>query len=750
MPFLTAFFFIGILLVQLLTKLPTVVPLMVIFALFFIALYQKTRWLISCLSGFLWAILYGYQSLSSPLPLAKESVELQISGYVDSLPQYSDRRVRFDFILDPLLENLPKKIRLNWYSKTQRLEAGQYWNFTVKLKRPSGVLNPYGFDYERYLFTQGIGATGYVRLTSPPVRLKKKAEWHIISLRQQISQQLERIAASNNQLPLIKALSIGDHHQITNQQWTLLRHTGTTHLLAISGLHIGLVAGLVFFLSQKLWAYTGILRLSPQKFAAINGLCAAGFYAALAGFSISTQRALLMVIMALLLLVFQRHLKQSTLFATVLGVILLINPLVVLSAGFWLSFFAIFLIFYTNSKQQGATHWFQKTLKTHLLLTLGLAPLLAYFFQEVSLISPVANFIAIPWVSFFIVPSLLIAVAVGFVSPFLSAKLLLFVGLNLELLFKFLQTLADFPFAVISLSVTSIGAVLCAMIGLLLLLAPRGVPARHLGIIFCLPLFLGKQNSLNEGEFKLFLLDVGQGLSTVIQTRKYWLIFDTGARYSEKFDMGKAVIVPFLKGLNISKIDRLIISHADNDHIGGLKSIKETLNIKSLVSSAAIPQSTPCLSGQQWQWDGIKFTFLSPNLSQFDSKNNNSCVLKIESAYGSALLTGDIEAISEAALVENSSNNLKSDLLIAPHHGSKTSSTPAFLGKVRPKWILIPSGYKNRYHFPHASVLTRYQAIKSIWFSTANNGMLTATFKQSGQSIDQYRSRAAKYWNPQK
>ena len=750
MPLFVAFFLLGILLVQYLTHLPSVDALLIVFTLLFVGIYQKIGWLMSCLGGFLWAVFYAYQQLSPQIPIEKTGINLQISGYVDNLPQYNDRRVRFDFILDPTQKDLPKKIRLNWYSKTQRLDAGQYWQFTVKLKQPLGVLNPFGFDYERYLFTQGIGATGYIRPSFSSIQLNKHRQWHVNSLRQYIRDQLDKLAPSNSQLPLIKALSIGDRNEITDQQWMILRQTGTIHLLAISGLHIGLVAGLIFLLTQKLWVYTGILRISPQNIATASALCAAGFYAALAGFSISTQRALIMIVMTLLLLVYQRHLKQSTLFTSALGLVLFINPLAVLSAGFWLSFIAVFLIFYTNSKRQGRSSWLQKTLKTHLSLTIGLAPLLAYFFQEISLISPLANFIAIPWVSFLIVPTILSAIFLLFISPWLAYHFLIFAENNLRFLFDFLQLLAELPLASFHLAAASLWVVLFGIIGVFLLLSPRSFPARHLAIIFFLPLFSGTKNELQKGEFKVFLLDVGQGLSTVVQTRKHLLVFDTGVRYSKKFDMGKAVVFPFLNGSGVSKIDRLVISHTDNDHIGGLESLKNSIEIHSLVSSATIHGSTPCLAGQQWQWDGIRFNFLSPSLERFGSKNNNSCVLKIESSYGSALLTGDIEAAAETRLVKNHAEALKSNLLIAPHHGSKTSSTSAFLEKVRPKWVFISSGYKNRFHFPHASVLKRYQHFNSAWFSSANNGMLTVSFKHSGQKVDQYRSHAAKYWNPPK
>ena len=747
MPLFIAFFLLGIILVQHLTQLPSIALMTALIVLFLFSFYRREKYVVACLAGFIWAVIFAHYLLNQSLTSDNENVERQVSGYIDSLPQYSDRRIRFDFIVDPIQKNLPKKIRLNWYSKDQRLTAGQYWQFTVKLKRPHGTFNPFGFDYERYLFTQGIGATGYVRSSPAPVLLKKYNSFSIVTLRQKIAERLDHIAPEISHLSLIKALSIGDRHKVESAQWKLLQTTGTSHLLAISGLHIGLIAGLAFLLTRKIGGFLSRFIASPQNIAAFIALLAATFYATLAGFSIPTQRALLMVIAAMLFSIYQRHSRLSHVFAAILGLILIVNPLAVLSAGFWLSFFAILIIFYTNGKRLGHSPWLIKTVKTHFILALGLSPLLVLFFQQVSLISPVANFIAIPWVSFVIVPSILLAVFFLFLNPWLASKLLLFANVNLEFLFDFLHILADIPIASLNFSSPSLWQVLLAVLGILLLLSPKGIPARYLGFILLIPLFFNHEKALKAGEFKLYLLDVGQGLATVIKTNKHVLVFDTGVRYSSSFDMGKAVVLPHLLGLGVSKIDRLVISHADNDHIGGMKSLINAIKIDSIMSSSKLAEASLCLAGQHWQWEGVNFQFLSPRHTGTGSKNNNSCVLKIESDYGSVLLTGDIEAPTEKILVQHQAKYLKSDVLIAPHHGSKTSSTALFLKKVQPKWVLIPSGYKNRFHFPHTEVLKRYQHQNIKWFSTADQGMLTASMLESGQKITAYRQQQTKYWN---
>jgi len=749
MPLFVLSFLAGILFVQQLTQLPTLNELLLIYLLLVIFLYKKYWKLVSLIFGVIWTVIFAQYYLSQQLPENKEGEELSISGYISSLPQYNDKRVRFDFNVDSPQNNFPSKLRLNWYTKDQILKAGQYWQFTVKLKRPHGSLNPFGFDYERFLFTQNIGATGYIRPSKPILVAEKNKKYTISVWRQQIADKLDEILVGGDNLALIKALSIGERSQVTNEQWLLLRKTGTNHLLAISGLHIGLVAGLVFFITRKLWAWTGLLMCSAQNIAAYSTLLAALCYAALADFSIPTQRALMMLVVAMMLMVYQRHLSRSTTLALILFLVLFINPFAVLSGGFWLSFSAVFILIYCSCKRLGSTRWYVNSLKTHPILALALSPLLLLFFQQASLVSPLANFIAIPWVSFIIVPLILFAVLMMFLFPWLATQLLLLADINLTFLLEWLQLMSDLPFSSINHPQPSLWAVFLAIIGILLLLAPKGIPTRKLAFILLLPLLFGQQNHFKQGEFSVNLLDVGQGLATVIQTENHLLVFDTGAKYSASFDMGKMVILPYLQGIGASKIDRLIISHGDNDHIGGMESLIENIAIGEIYSSINMPNIKACISGQQWQWDGVTFKILSPTKSRFSSKNNNSCVLKIESIYGSALLTGDIEKGAERNLVKRVPEDLKSDVLIAPHHGSKTSSTEDFLQQVNPKWILIPVGYKNRFHHPHPQVLKRYQQQGYQWFSTAKGGALQVFMTQKGQKLRVYRDEFGKYWNAQ-
>lgn len=750
MPALTLSFLAGILLVQQLTELPSLNWLVVGGILAILAFWKRYRLLSFVILGMIWASGFAQYQLSERLPKDLDGKEFNITGYVLSLPEQNPHRATFDFQINPAIKNLPGKVRLSWYDPTQTVKAGQVWQFTVKLKRPHGMLNPGGFDYETWLFTQAIGATGYIRSPEPRLLDSRNPLFNINGWRQAISMQLNRLLPKSDSLGLIKALSIGDGNEVSDPQWQVFRKTGTIHLIVISGSHISLVAGMVFFLLRKLWARTGILTISPPTAAAAGAVAAALFYSALAGFSVPTQRAMMMVTVVMLGIILQRHIRWLDSLALALLLVLIVDPLAVLSPGFWLSFGAVIIIVYCNANRLGNPSHFFPLVSIHVILTLGLAPLLLLFFQQMSLISPLANFVAVPAVELLAVPLILIALPLMFCWSFPATKLLWLISQILLGLYWFLQELALLDFAVWTHPQPDGWTVILALLGMLLLFAPRGIPARGLSIVFCLPLLFGQTQKITAREFTLTLLDVGQGLSAVLQTENHLLVFDTGAKSSADFDMGKAVLLPFLQHEGASKIDRLVISHGDNDHIGGAQSLLAEIKTESLYSGAPdkFPAKAPvlCAAGQQWQWDEVNFTMLSPSQSKFASDNDNSCVLKVESENGSVLLTGDIEAEAEQALVKMGAN-LKTDVLIAAHHGSKTSSTVEFLEQARPKLILIPAGYKNRYRFPHPSVIKRYQNQQINWLMTGTAGAIKVKFTPTGLGIFSYRQSQAKYWH---
>ncbi len=743
-------FVAGIVTVQQFSELPEIQWVVALVAVAIGFSYFRLWRLMFFTMGLLWAIYYAHIHLADSLTANLEGQKIPIEGQVIGLPNKDDRRVRFDFLVLKSAFQLPQKIKLSWYFPKQEIKSGQRWQFTVKLKKPYGRLNPGGFDYQRWLFAENIGATGYVRSSPKPKLLATLSKWQSYTvLRQAISDQISFLLPDSENIGLIKALTIGDKHEINDRQWEVFRKTGTVHLLAISGLHIGLISGLVFFLVLKLAIKLSVD--SPQRTAAISTLLVAIFYAALAGFSVPTQRALIMLLVFMSAIIVQRNIAiKNTLALAMLGV-LLFDPLAVLSAGFWLSFLAVSIIAYSLSGRLGKTGYWIGATKTHLVTAIALSPLLILYFQQISIIAPFANFIVVPVVSLVVVPLCFIAVLMMFVSTQLAVLFLQLIDLILSGIGKLLSVMAELPFASITTDSYPLYVILFALLGVFILLAPKGIPARWLGGVLLLPLLFTKQDTLKDAELEMTLLDVGQGLSAVIQTAHHALVFDTGAKYSAQFNMGSSVVIPFLKYKRIQKVDTLLISHGDNDHIGGAQAIIEEINVQRIISS--VPKLLEpskaefCRAGQQWLWDKVMFQIISPSINGFNSENNNSCVLRVSTENKSILLTGDIEKEAENWLIKHYGSALKSDVLIAPHHGSNTSSTMPFLKAVDPQVILIPAGYRNRFSFPHKKVISRYVNLNKNWLNTAEQGAITVVIDNQQLTVISTRKDKGKYWN---
>ncbi|MGZ4970551.1 MAG: DNA internalization-related competence protein ComEC/Rec2 [Methylobacter sp.] len=784
-------FLIGLLSVQQLTVLPDIKWLIAGGVASCIIAWLRYWRCLFFIVGVLWAIVFAMQRLSDRLPEHLEGIDIQVTGTIAGLPEQDEKRARFDFITrdgvyaasqsgtgaaitrdgvyavnlpgagaaitrDGVVASepdrqLPTKLRLSWYYPDQPIKAGQQWTFTVKLKRVHGTMNPGGFDYERWLFSEGVGATGYIRPSPKPVLLGRDSAWSSISVwRQSITDQLSSMLSNSPSLALIKALTIGDGNSVTQEQWDIFRKTGTIHLVVISGSHIGLIAGLVYFLVLKLWARTGCLAWPPQKVAAVSAVLVAIFYAGLAGFSVPTQRAVIMLSIAMAAIILQRNSRSYNILAIAMFAVLLADPLAVLSAGFWLSFLAVALIIYAVSGRLGKLGHVWGAIKINWVTSVGLSPLLLLFFQQISLIAPLANLVAVPVISLLVVPLSLLAVIMMFVLPTVAGKLFLLVDPILQGLWWLLVQLAEIPMASINHALPSYWALLFAVPGILWLFAPVGIPARWLSLVMFFPLLFTEVKQPETGDIKMTLLDVGQGLSAVVQTSHHLLVYDTGAKFSEQSDIGQSVLLPFLRSQGVAKIDSLIISHGDNDHIGGAASLLHGMPIGKVLTSVPrmLSEYAPiqCTAGQSWLWDDVKFTVLSPQQA-FVSDNDNSCVLKIQSAHSTVLLTGDIEAGAESWLIKTYGQALKADVLVAPHHGSKTSSTVGFLQAIQPDYVLIPAGYRNQFGHPHRDVLARYRQVDALWLNNADSGAIVVEVKNNALIVKGIRESESKYWN---
>jgi len=712
------------------------------------------------LAGFFWFIFHAGLVLDARIPAGLEGKDVQVIGTVTGLPSKNDRRTRFRFVIEKAYFNEKKlswrgRVLLSTYQQPFSMRPGERWALTVRMKKPHGFQNPGGFDYEAWLFQERISATGYVR-QSPPARRLSAASINPDYLRSIIGKQVSTILSDKVYRGIILALVNGDKSEMSQQQWQVMQQTGTSHLMAISGLHIGLVAGMVFFIARWLWSITGIfaggvtlLNLPAQRMAAISSVLAAVLYAAMAGFSIPTQRALVMLVVVMLMIWFMHRIKTSHLLVWTLFVVLVLDPLSVMARGFWLSFIAVGCIVFVLNGRSRYTKW-RKFLTIQAAVTLGLAPLLIVFYQQAAIVSPLTNTLAIPFFSLFVVPVSL--VGIGLFNSGLETFGAILVTFA-EHAVSFFWPLLNFFSTLLPVSWSVFAPMywfwLLALPGVFLLIAPPGWPSRWLGLIFCLPLLTVPPAKPGFGKLWFTQLDVGQGLATIIQTRSHTMIYDTGPGFSKDFDAGRSVIIPFLKAKGIGHVDMLVISHRDNDHIGGASSVMKVFSIDSILSGEKdMPaRARPCIAGTAWQWDGVAFNILHPPLNFPQTKRNNgACVLKLTERDGSILLTGDIESEAESMLIESQLSELPSDVLIVPHHGSKTSSQKVFIDMISPKLAIFSSGYRNRYHHPAREIVNRYLQKDVTILNTADSGAISVTFSDNGPAYQTYRHINGRFW----
>ncbi|MEE8428588.1 MAG: DNA internalization-related competence protein ComEC/Rec2 [Gammaproteobacteria bacterium] len=712
------------------------------------------------LAGWLWAWAHAAMILGAELDHRLEGKDLLIEGSIHGLPRKLDQGQRFVFHATSVVDrnrrqNFSALIQLNWHAPPASLRTGDRWRLVVRLKRPHGFLNPGGFDYEKWLFEQRIRATGYVRKDSRNQLLDTHAFAPISGLRQSLADKLELILADRTAGGLVRALAVGDRSTIDPDQWRVLRATGTNHLVAISGLHIGMVAGWIYFLVKSIWNVLGLTQwVRASNVAALASIFAAGIYAALAGFSVPTQRAFCMVFITMFGLLLGHRTKPNRLLALVLSVVLILDPIAVLSVGFWLSFCAVALIIYLSHGRYGRQPVWWRWNRLQIGLLIGLGPLLLFSMQQVALLAPVANLIAIPWIGMLVIPLTLIGSALLAVSQTVATGLLLLAESLVEWLWPVLEWLAAVPGMVWSQAAPRLWTLALAAIGALWLIAPRGWPARWLGCVFLLPLLLTRAPAPAVGAAWVTLLDVGQGMAAVVRTTHHTLVYDTGPWFSPRFNTGSAVVAPFLRHYGLRRIDRLIVSHDDNDHSGGVQGLLDEVTVLQIwagMPKALAPlRAKPCHTPQAWIWDQVHFELLHPQRNQKLSGNNASCVLRIESTGGfSILLPGDIEARIESQLAQVAGRRLSATVLVAPHHGSSTSSSQVFLEQVRPRYVLFPVGYRNRWGFPRPEVTGRYAGLGAVLLDTANDGAITVRLPNSGTlpPPQRHRNRVLRYWN---
>ncbi len=706
-------FLLGVVLFQTSRELPSDYSLLLVpLCILLLIKYPRTSPLLFASLGYSWSFIFSLYVIYPQLSPQLEGEDIQLKGAVIEVKSESHQFSRFVFSIDQasihqLNVQVPDNIMLSWYQPKQLIQYKQQCDFVVRLKRILGYSNPGGLDHEKNMFMAGIGARGYVR--SGQCEVLSRTDVEQPSLRQQWISRFQVIAPQYENANLMQALTFGERQDIEQAQWQILRETGTSHLLAISGLHLSAISLVMFFLVSHLARCSAWVceRIPAQSIAAVCAMVAAIFYAYLAGFSLPTQRALIMVVIGLLAILLHKPVINIPLLSSALLLVLIINPLSVLNAGFWMSFLAVLFIFIVLKSTEGKSKLF-RIIVVQFYLGFALLPVSLLFFSQASIISPLVNLVAIPLVSFVLLPLLLITQVVFLLGVTLSDSMFLILDQLFSWLWWGLQQSAEFKYASLEFTPKILGVV-AYVIGLFMLVQAKGLPVRHLAWILLAGLFLIKEPQLKQGQMRLTVLDVGQGLSLVIETENHALIYDAGVRTPSGFNTGDAVVLPYLKTRTISKVDLAMISHNDNDHSGGMHALISHGVVDSLMVSNQ-PQlydfenTRLCRAGDEWQWDGVEFEVLHPPKKWQSNDNNRSCVLQIKHTAGNILLTGDIEKSAEEWLISQYDDYLSSDIIIAPHHGSQSSSSYRFVDLVHPQTVVFSAGYRNRYGFPHATI----------------------------------------------
>jgi len=681
-------------------------------------------------------------------PVERLGEELLVTGVIATLPQGGaeaddsvgevvDRTWRFVFVPDD--PTLPRRIRVSWYRSDQAIHGGECWRLRLRLRPPHGSSNPGGFDYEGWLFRQGIAATATVRAAE---FCGAASGYRLLRLRQRLAEQFAVWLPNHPGLPLVSALTIGDTSGLRDADWQNFRLTGTTHLVAISGFNVAIIAGSAFFLLRWLWSCSArlCLRLAAQKAGMVASALSALIYALLAGFEPPVARAAFMLLVLVVATWTRGLIRPSRALAWAWLLTLVGDPLALLAPGLWLSFGAVAAIFYIGAGRLRKQAGWRDALKIQLMLSLVLAPLTLYWFQGTSLIGPLVNLIAVPMAAV-LTPAVLGALWLTALAPTLGLPVLHLVADVLAWSRVGLGDLAAHLPQTWFAASPEPAALLLAVLGTLLLFAPSGVPLRAFGLIGLAALLLPPGRAPAAG-FELAVLDVGQGLAVVVRTAEHTLLFDAGPALPGGFDAGRAIVVPYLLRSGISRLDRMIISHSDLDHAGGAAAVHELLPVTEELGALS---AHACRAGEAWDWDGVHFELLNgpaPDLSD----NDGACVLKITSATLTALLPADIEAISERRLVEHYGEALHADVLLAPHHGSRTSSSTAFIEAVQPRVVIHSAGWHHRFRHPAPEVVGRYAAVGSQQYVTADSGAILISGNRENLRITQWRLTQQRIW----
>jgi competence protein ComEC len=714
--------------------------------------------------GFCHAAWQAEQRLGVSLPYQWQGRDIEVIGVVAELPRNHERGQRFGFNVETTLTpqvSVPPHIYLSTYFD-QKLtpllfKAGERWRLTLRLKQPHGSSNPHGFDFELWALENNIRAVGYVHNKGNNVRLDALAaglSYRIETWRETVRDKFNATLGHAPYTGVLTALAIGDQSSIPAAQWQVFTRTGINHLVSISGLHITMLASAGFALTYWLWRRSTrlTLLLPARKAAALVALLVALGYALLSGFAVPAQRTVYMVGAVAAALWLNRNFSLGQILAIALLGVLIPDPWAVLSPGFWLSFGAVALILYVTANRIGRTHWLHEYATVQWAMTIGLIPMLLALFQQVSLVSPIANAFAIPLVSLIVVPLALLGAVLPIDVPLWLAHIVM------DWTMVLLEWLNALPQAVWTQHAPPAWSIVAGMLGVLWILLPRGFPARWLGFLLLLPMFLNTPKPPAPGTLRLIVFDAGQGLAVAAQTQHHALLYDTGPDFSGDADSGNRIIVPSLRALGIAALDGMILSHDDIDHSGGTASVLQAMPVGWVASSLAAThpllqsakQIRSCQDGESWDWDGVQFEILHPARDSSGAArphdNERSCVLRISTGAQHILLAGDIEDNSEQRLINERAGKLPASLLVVPHHGSRSSSSYEFVAAVLPDYAVFTVGYRNRFGHPKPEIAQRYADSGAQLLRSDEDGAILVEMNAQGLQVERYRKTHRRYW----
>ncbi len=719
---------------------------------------------------------------SHALDPALQGVDIELVGRVAALPQRTAQGERFDLVVESATRagqavTVPERIQLGWTSgwgaaaegpwwelasRGPTVRAGDRWRFTVRLRSPHGLSNPHGFDREHWLWERGIQATGHVK-SGPrdPAPEHLGSTWHhpLEAIRQRVSERIDERVDDPRAAGVLAALVVGDQSAIDRDDWALFRTTGVAHLMSISGLHVTMFAWLATALLA--WGWRRLAPVWPQALLAVpvpvvagwGGVALAATYALFSGWGVPAQRTVIMLAVVVGLRLGVRHWPWPVVWLLAMSAVLLLDPWALMQPGFWLSFVAVGILFATDpgrtQRPSGggvlgrAGRSVAGLVREQGVVTIALAPLTLLLFGQFSVVGLLANLAAIPVVTLLITPLALLGVAL---PPLWDA-----VAWVVQAMASGLQWMGQVPWAAVFRPAAPWPLALAAVAGGALLVLRLPWVMRSAGVLLLAPALLYAPPRPASGTFELIALDVGQGSAVLVRTAGHSLLYDAGPRFGPDSDAGERVVLPLLRALG-ERLDAVVVSHRDSDHAGGAEAVRAAHPQARWLSSFGADAPERCVAGQRWTWDGVDFEVLRPDLDDYGpdgqgllSTNAMSCVLRIAGVLHSAWLGGDIDAAREVQLALARPQD-RATVMLAPHHGSLTSSTPVLLNTLQPRWVLVQSGYRNRFGHPAPAVLERYRQRGVRWVNSPDCG--AATWRSAEPEVVHcHREEHRRYWH---